>query len=70
MVIKGRIYEELRDFEISFEVQSNRTIKSGEIVGKFIDLERRLDGKSTESKIAEFGSRFVEKSTSEVDRNI
>ena len=44
-------------------------MKSGEELGKFVDLERRVDGKSMESKIVEFGSRFVEKSMSEVDRN-
>ena len=44
-------------------------MKSAEKLEKFIDLERRLDGESTESKITEFGSRFAEKSTSEVDSN-
>ena len=44
-------------------------MKCDEKSGKLIDLERRLKGESTESKIVEFGSRFAEKSTSEVDRN-
>ena len=44
-------------------------MKCGEKLGKFIDLERKLEGESMEIKILEFGSRFVEKSTSEVDRN-
>ena len=44
-------------------------MKCGEKLGKFIDMERGLKGKSTESKIAELGSRFAEKSMSEVDRN-
>ena len=44
-----------------FEIQSNQTMKCGEKLGKFIFLERRLEGKSTESKITKFGSRFVEK---------
>ena len=34
-----------------------------------IDLERELKDESTESKITRFGSRFVEKSKSELDRN-
>ena len=41
----------------------------GEKSRKLIYLERRLKGESTESKITEFGSRFVEKSSSEVDIN-
>ena len=44
-------------------------MKCGKKLEKLIDLERRLDGKLIESKIAEFGSRFAKKSTSEVDRN-
>ena len=43
--------------------------KSDEKLEKFIDLERRLEGESMELKITEFGSRFAEKSTSEVDIN-
>ena len=34
-----------------------------------IDLERELKEKSTESKITRFGSGFVEKSMSELERN-
>ena len=41
----------------------------GEKLGKLIDLERRLEAESIESKIAKFKSRFMKKSTSEVDRN-
>ena len=44
-------------------------IKCAKKLGKLIYLERGLEGKSTESKIIEFGSRFAEKSSSEVDRN-
>ena len=44
-------------------------MKHGEKLGKSIDLERRLDGESIESKIIEFGSRFIEKSTSTLDKN-
>ena len=33
-----------------FEIQSNPMIKSGEKLGKLIDLERRLDGESTKIK--------------------
>ena len=52
--------------EISFEIRSIQTMKSGE---KLIHINRRLEDKSTESKIVEFGSRFAHISTSEVDRN-
>ena len=45
-------------------------MKCGEKLGKLIYLERRLEGKSIESKIIKFGSRFVEKSSSEVERNL
>ena len=45
-------------------------MKCGEKLGKIIDLERGLEGESTESKIEEFGSRFAEKSMSEVDKNV
>ena len=34
-----------------------------------IFLERRLEDKSMESKITEFGSRFAEKSSNEQERN-
>ena len=44
-------------------------MKCSENLGKLIDLERRLDGKSMKLKITEFGSRFAEKSKSEVDKN-
>ena len=44
-------------------------MKSCDKLGKFIDLEIRLDEKSTKSNITEFGSTFVEKSTSEVYSN-
>ena len=44
-------------------------MKCGDKLGKSIELERRLDGESVESKITEFGSKFVKKSTSEIDRN-
>ena len=57
-------------FKVSFGIQSNRTIKCGNKLGKLIDLERRLEVESTKTKIAEFGSRFTKKSTSEVDRNL
>ena len=40
-------------------------IKCFEKLKKFICLEKRLEGESTESKIIEFRSRFVEKSSSE-----
>ena len=32
-------------------------------------MERELEGKCTESKITECGSRFAEKSTSKLERN-
>ena len=35
-----------------------------------IFLERRLEDESTESKIIEFGSKFVEKSSNDQERNI
>ena len=41
----------------------------GEKLRKLIGLKRRLENESTKSKILKFGSRFVEKSTNEVDRN-
>ena len=44
-------------------------MKFGEKLGKLIDLQRKLESESMESKIVEFGSRFTEKSTSKVDRN-
>ena len=40
-----------------------------EKLGKFIDLERELKDKSTESKITRFGSRLAEKSMSELEKN-
>ena len=56
-------------FKVSFGIQSNRTIKCDNKLGKLIDLERRFEVESKKIKITEFGSRFTEKSTSEVDRN-
>ena len=44
-------------------------MKCDEKLGKMKFLERRLEDESTESKIMKFGSRFVEKSSSEWDRN-
>ena len=44
-------------------------IKCDEKLRKLIYLERRLEGESTKSKITEFGSRFADKLSSEVDRN-
>ena len=40
--------EKYGNFEISFEVRSNRMMKCGEKLGKLIFLERRLDDKPTE----------------------
>ena len=51
MVNKGRNHEEIREFEISFEIQLNRMMKCDEKLGKLIFLERRLEGESTKSKI-------------------
>ena len=59
----------MKNFEISFEITSNQMMKCGENFGKLIFLERKIKGKSTESIIVEFGSRFAEKLLSEVDRN-
>ena len=53
------------NFEISFEMTSNQMMKCGEKLGKLIFLERRLEEKSTKSKITKFGSRFEEKLSSE-----
>ena len=70
MVNKGRTHREIRDFLGIFEIQSNRMMKCGEILGKLIFfLEIRLKGDSMELKITEIRSRFAEKSMSEWDRN-
>ena len=45
-------------------------LKCHEKLKKLINLERGLQGEFTESKITKFGSRFADKSTSEVKRNI
>ena len=42
VVNKGQIHREIGNFEIAFEIRSNRMIKCGEKLGKFIDLEREL----------------------------
>ena len=57
--------EKYGNFEISFETRSSRTMKCNKKLGKLIFLERRLEGKSMELKIIEFGSRFAEKLLSE-----
>ena len=44
-------------------------MRCGEKLGKLIFLKRRLEDKSTESKITQFGSIFAEKSKSELGRN-
>ena len=41
----------------------------GEKLGKLTDLESELKDESMESKITRFGSRFTEKSMSELERN-
>ena len=61
VVNKGRVHEEL-----TYLIQSNRTMKWDEILGILIDLDRELVGESIESKITEFESRFAEKSMSKV----
>ena len=57
--------EKYENLERSLEIRSNRMMKCDEKLGKLIFLERRLKGKSTKSKITEFGSRFAEKSLTE-----
>ena len=44
-------------------------MKCGEKLGILIDLERELKDESMESNITRFGSRFLEKSKSELGRN-
>ena len=41
----------------------------GEKLEILIFLERRFDDESTESKTTEFGSRFMDKSSNEQERN-
>ena len=44
-------------------------MKCGEKLGNLIFLERGLKDESTESKITEFGSDFVERSSNEHEGN-
>ena len=41
---KGRVHGEIKEFERSFEIRSNRIMKCDEKLGKLIFLERRLEG--------------------------
>ena len=69
MVKKGRIHEEIRDFQ---EIFWNLIKSDDELV---IDIRQNsrfrkiLKDESTESKITRFGLVFMEKSKSEVERN-
>ena len=66
---KGRIQGELRYFQ---GILWNSIKLDNELrweIRVLIDLERELEDESTESKTIQFGSRFAEKSESELDRN-
>ena len=68
MVNKGRIHKELGKF---FMISSNLIKSEDDMVieiGQLIFYERRIEDKSTESKITEVDFDFVEKSLNEQRR--
>ena len=69
VVNKGQIHGEIREFWDIFWNSIKSDNKWGDKLGKLIYLERELKDESKKSKINRIGSRFAEKSMSELERN-